>query len=229
MNSFVGAYYLQTPAHWLDQIDPERALLRGKAYACAKRVMDVALVLIGLPVILPLMALCVLAIKLESPSAPALFVQKRTGRGGRRFGMYKFRTMVSNAEELKQQYAHLNELQFPDFKITDDPRITRVGRILRKTSLDELPQVINVLCGDMSMVGPRPTSFSASTYKLWHTERLDVVPGITGLWQLLGRGSTEFDERLRLDIAYIKRRCLSLDFQILLRTVPAVLAGKGAA
>ena len=229
MNSFVGAYYLQTHAHWLDQIDPERALLRGKAYTSAKRVMDVALVLICLPVILPLMALCVLAIKLESPGAPALFVQKRTGRGGRRFAMYKFRTMVSNAEELKQQYAHLNELQYPDFKITDDPRITRVGRILRKTSLDELPQVINVLCGDMSVVGPRPTSFSASTYKLWHTERLDVVPGITGLWQVLGRGSTEFDERLRLDIAYIKRRCLSLDFQILLRTVPAVLAGKGAA
>jgi lipopolysaccharide/colanic/teichoic acid biosynthesis glycosyltransferase len=109
--------------------------------------------------------------------------------------MYKFRSMVTNAEEQKIELAHLNELQWPDFKITNDPRITKIGAFLRKTSLDELPQIINVLAGEMSLVGPRPTSFSAETYALWHTERLDVLPGVTGLWQLLGRGKSEFDQQ----------------------------------
>ena len=130
---------------------------------------------------------------------------------------------------MKAQLSHLNELQWPDFKITNDPRITRIGRILRKTSLDELPQLLNVLKGEMSLVGPRPTSFSAETYQLWQTERLDVVPGLTGLWQIVGRGSTEFDERLRLDIAYIERRCLMLDIEILIRTITAVFEQRGAA
>jgi lipopolysaccharide/colanic/teichoic acid biosynthesis glycosyltransferase len=136
--------------------------------------------------------------------------------------------MVPNAEDLKRQLTHLNELQWPDFKITNDPRITRIGRFLRKTSLDELPQLFNVLKGEMSLVGPRPTSFSATTYSLWHTERLDVKPGLTGLWQITGRGTIEFDERLRFDIAYIERRCLWLDIQILFRTVTAVLEQRGA-
>jgi lipopolysaccharide/colanic/teichoic acid biosynthesis glycosyltransferase len=137
--------------------------------------------------------------------------------------MFKFRTMVPDAEELKKELAHLNELQWPDFKITNDPRITRMGRFLRKSSLDELPQLLNVLRGEMSLVGPRPTSFSAQTYDLWQTERLDVLPGLTGLWQIIGRGSMEFDERVRLDIAYIERRSLSLDIQILFRTVLVAL------
>ena len=136
--------------------------------------------------------------------------------------------MVPNAEELKKELAHLNELKWPDFKITNDPRITRVGRILRKTSLDELPQLINVLRGEMSLVGPRPTSFAANTYTLWQTERLDVIPGLTGLWQVYGRGESEFDERLRLDIAYIKHRCFMVDIEILIRTVSSVVAGRGA-
>jgi len=136
--------------------------------------------------------------------------------------------MVMNAEELKLGLAHLNELQWPDFKITDDPRITKLGNFLRKTSLDELPQIINVIRGEMSLVGPRPTSFSAETYALWQTERLDVVPGITGLWQLLGRGETEFDERLRMDIAYIERRSIGLDLQILFLTLIAVIRQRGA-
>ena len=151
----------------------------------------------------------------------------RTGKGGRRFRMLKFRTMVPNAEVLKKELAHLNELQWPDFKITNDPRITRVGRILRKTSLDELPQLINVIRGEMSLVGPRPTSFAADTYDLWHTERLDVKPGLTGLWQIIGRGEMEFDERVRLDIEYIQRRCLRLDMQILAMTVLAVVQQRG--
>jgi lipopolysaccharide/colanic/teichoic acid biosynthesis glycosyltransferase len=155
-------------------------------------------------------------------------VQPRTGRGGRRFNMYKFRTMVTNAEELKIKYAHLNELASPDFKITNDPRVTRVGRILRKTSLDELPQVFNVLKGEMSLVGPRPTSFDVSTYSLWHTERLEVLPGITGLWQVSGRSEIDFDERLRLDIEYIERQCLLLDVKILFRTIKAIFSQRGA-
>ena len=190
--------------------------------------MDLLLVLGTLPLWFSLFCLCAMIIKLTSPRSTVFFIQARTGQGGRRFGIYKFRTMVTNAEELKQQLLHLNELSWPDFKITNDPRITRVGRILRMTSLDELPQLLNVLRGDMSLVGPRPTSFSADTYDLWHTERLDVKPGITGLWQLYGRGTTEFDSRLRLDIAYIERRCLWLDLCILIRTMICVLQRRGA-
>lgn len=184
--------------------------------------------LLTAPLWLPIIALCAAIIKTESPKNRVFFVQQRTGKGGRRFPMYKFRTMVANAEDLKKQLAHLNELKWPDFKIHNDPRITKLGKILRKTSLDELPQLFNVLKGDMSLVGPRPTSFKPETYLLWHTERLDVIPGITGLWQLFGRGSTEFDERLRLDIAYIEHRSLWLDIQILVRTVPAMLKQRGA-
>jgi len=214
--------------HWLDQFDPEKSLLGGRAYLIAKRIMDLALVVLSLPLTAPVIGLCALMLKLESPHDPVFFVQLRTGKGGRPFRMFKFRSMVTNAEELKKELAHLNELQWPDFKITNDPRVTRVGRILRKTSLDELPQLFNILRGEMSLVGPRPTSFSPGTYRLWHTERLDVPPGLTGLWQITSRGSSEFDDRLRLDIAYIERRCLSLDMQILIRTVTAVLEQRGA-
>ena len=213
---------------WLENFDPEKRLLRGKAYRVAKRIMDLILVTLALPFFAPLFLLCALLVKLESPNGPIMFTQRRTGKGGRSFQMYKFRTMVPNAEELKKELAHLNELQWPDFKITNDPRVTRVGRFMRKTSLDELPQLLNVIQGEMSLVGPRPTSFAASTYELWQTERLDVLPGITGLWQLLGRASTEFDQRLRLDIAYMERRCIWLDIQILFRTIPAVLEKRGA-
>ena len=120
------------------------------------------------------------------------------------------------------------QVEWPLFKITDDPRITRPGRLLRRTSLDELPQLWDVLLGTMSLVGPRPTDFLPDDYRLWHTERLDVKPGITGLWQLYGRGIAEMDDSSRLDIAYVQRRCLWLDIQILFRTVPAVLAQRGA-
>jgi lipopolysaccharide/colanic/teichoic acid biosynthesis glycosyltransferase len=213
---------------WLERYKPEKALLRGRAYRRAKRAMDLLVCLAAAPVLLPLLLVLMIVIKLDSPDGPVMFTQHRTGKNGRRFKMYKFRTMVPNAEEMKQQLAHLNELQWPDFKITNDPRITRVGRFLRKTSLDELPQLLNILKGEMSLVGPRPTSFSARTYQLWHTERLDVKPGLTGLWQIYGRAQTEFDDRLRLDVAYIQHRCLMLDIEILLRTVLAVFQGRGA-
>lgn len=195
-------------------------------YQFAKRVLDVAVCVAFAPLAILAGLLCAAAIWLESPG-PMMFRQARTGRDGKRFWMYKFRTMVPNAEELKAQLAHLNILPPPDFKIPDDPRITRVGRFLRQTSLDELPQLLNVLRGDMSLVGPRPTSFDASTYSLWHTCRLEVAPGITGMWQVYGRNNTSFDERLRLDIAYVRRRSLRLDLQLLLLTALAVVRRSG--
>jgi len=202
-------------------------VLSPGAYVIVKRLMDLVLCLLALPIVLPMIAVCALAVRLDTPGAP-LFSQQRTGRNGRRFRMYKLRTMVHNAEELKEKYAHLNELTWPDFMITNDPRVTRVGRFLRRSSLDELPQIINVLRGDMSLVGPRPTSFSAETYSLWHTARLEVQPGLTGLWQVSGRKSIDFDDRLRLDIAYIRNRSLWLDVVLLGRTVGAVFEGRGA-
>ncbi len=214
--------------NWWTTRSPKHRWLYGRNYLLAKRAFDLFFTLGSVPIWLPILGLCALLIKLTSPTGPIFFVQERTGQGGIRFGIYKFRTMVANAEQLKRDLMHLNELSWPDFKITRDPRITPLGRILRKTSLDELPQLLNVLQGKMSLVGPRPTSFSAETYALWQTERLDVQPGITGLWQLYGRGTTEFDARLRLDIAYIERRCLWLDFSILVRTIISVIQHRGA-
>ncbi len=213
---------------WLAAFKPGQRILKGRAYRFAKRLMDLGIVLLAAPLWVPVLLICALLVRLEGNHGPVLFTQLRTGKGGKRFLMYKFRTMVPDAEERKLELLHLNELRWPDFKITDDPRITRMGRFLRRTSLDELPQMINVIRGEMSLVGPRPTSFSAETYALWQTERLDVMPGITGLWQLIGRGETEFDDRLRMDIAYIERQCLWLDFQILVRTLLAVLQQRGA-
>lgn len=196
-------------------------------YLVSKRVIDVGLCLLLLTVVIPALAACALAIALDS-RGPIFFTQERTGRDGRRFRMLKLRTMVADAEERKAALVHLNVLPPPDFKIPNDPRITRVGRFLRATSLDELPQVVNVLRGEMSLVGPRPTSFSADSYDLWHTHRLDVAPGITGLWQIEGRNVTTFDERLRLDVQYIRRRSLLFDLQLLARTVLVVLRRSGA-
>lgn len=214
---------------WLSKINPDNATFRGQSYRIIKRILDLILIILSSPVWLLLIGLSTVLIKLESPLGPAIFLQQRTGKGGRRFNMIKFRTMVPDAEDLKSDLAHLNELEWPDFKIKNDPRITWIGKILRKTSLDELPQIINVIKGEMSLVGPRPTSFSADTYDLWHTERLDVLPGITGLWQIYGRGESEFDDRLKLDIAYIENRCMWLDIQILARTLTVVLKQRGAA
>lgn len=213
------------PAPWYERL--REPLLSPRAYARARRAIDLVLAGIALPILLPLLALLALAVRIDSPGA-AFYTQLRTGRGGRRFRMFKLRTMVENADELKEKYAHLNELSPPDFKITDDPRVTRVGRFLRRTSLDELPQLLNVLRGDMSLVGPRPTSFSADTYSLWHTARLEVQPGLTGLWQVSGRNELDFDERLRLDIAYIRNRSLRLDLLLILKTFGAVFTGRGA-
>jgi lipopolysaccharide/colanic/teichoic acid biosynthesis glycosyltransferase len=199
----------------------------SRRYRMGKRAFDLVVATAVLVLAGPVLLLCAAAIRLDTPG-PLLFGQQRTGRNGRRFRMWKFRTMVANAEDLKASLAHLNVLPLPDFKVPDDPRITRVGRFLRATSLDELPQLINVLRGEMSLVGPRPTSFPATTYELWHTRRLDVAPGLTGLWQLQGRNAMTFDDRLRLDIQYIRRASLAFDAWLVVRTVGAILRRSGA-
>lgn len=202
-------------------------LLNETTYYRIKRLMDIVLCSAALPFVLPVLAICALAIKIDS-AGPIFFIQLRTGKGGRRFGMIKLRTMVQNAEKLKSTVLHMNALSYPDFKIIDDPRLTRVGRFLRKSSLDEIPQIVSIFRGDMTLVGPRPTSFSASTYSLWHTARLQATPGLTGLWQVSGRNELDFDERLRLDIAYLRNQSLWLDIRIIFRTIGTVFSGKGA-
>lgn len=197
-------------------------------YLPVKRVLDLAVCIVAAPVVLPLLGLIALAVKVDSPGS-ILFSQVRTGRNGERFRMYKFRSMVRNAEELKASLQHLNVVEPPAFKVLNDPRVTRTGRLLRASSLDELPQLLNVVRGEMSLVGPRPTTYDASSYQLWHTARLDVPPGITGLWQVSGRNDTRFvDERVRLDLRYIARMSLRTDLAILLRTVGAMVRRSGA-
>lgn len=227
-NPLISEPSLSFLPNWINCINPEKRILRGLKYTITKRVMDVTLILVTLPIWFPILAICAFIIKLSSPHDYVFFSQYRIGKDGHTFRMYKFRTMFPNAEEQKKKYDELNELSWPDFKISGDPRVTRIGRFLRKTSLDELPELLNVLKGNMSLVGPRPTTFSPQTYTLWQTERLNIQPGITGLWQITGRGTLDFEDRVRLDIAYIEHRCLWVDVQILLRTIPAVLLQRGA-
>jgi lipopolysaccharide/colanic/teichoic acid biosynthesis glycosyltransferase len=193
-------------------------------YLPIKRMMDLALSIISLPIVLPVLLLASIAIRLDTPG-PAFFIQERIGQHGRHFRLYKLRTMVANAEELK---ASVLDSRTVHFKTLADPRITRVGRFLRKTSLDELPQLFNVIRGEMSLVGPRPTSLNLATYEPWHERRLDVRPGVTGLWQVRGRNAMTFDERVRLDLEYIDHLSLANDLKLLGQTVLVVVKGKGA-
>lgn len=216
---------------WIRKFDPKRRVLTGRAYYVSKRFLDLLIVILSMPFWLPLIAVIALLIKITSPGAPAIFVQYRTGRSGRRFPMYKFRSMVPNAEELKAKYAHLNELKWPDFKITNDPRITPLGKFLRKSSLDEIPQLFNVLRGEMSLVGPRPLPVDETKriHDMAHRRRLSVKPGLTCLWQVSGRNEIKkFEDWVRLDLEYIDNWSLWLDLKILLRTIPAVFQGAGA-
>jgi lipopolysaccharide/colanic/teichoic acid biosynthesis glycosyltransferase len=193
-----------------------------------KRVADVVLSVLGMVALLPFLPAVVLAIKLTS-RGPVLYRSIRLGRNARPFVFYKFRSMVDGAHESRNFLLHLNEVQGPVFKIADDPRITRVGRFLRRTSIDELPQLVNVLRGDMSLVGPRPPiPEEVEKYEPWQRRRLDVSPGITCLWQISGRSRLGFEEWMRLDILYIQNRSFLLDIKILLRTLPAVLSRDGA-
>ncbi len=168
------------------------------------------------------------AIRLDTPG-PVLYSQVRVGKNGRPFRCYKFRSMVHNADQLREQMALLNESSGPLFKIRKDPRLTRVGRFIRRYSLDELPQLINVLRGEMSLIGPRPNLPSeVEHYQDWMTKRLAVCPGLTGLWQVSGRSDLTFDEMVLLDIYYVENWTMGLDLNILLRSVPAVLQARGA-
>jgi len=213
---------------WLEKINTEQQVFTGRTYEVAKRILDLTVVLSSLPFWIPVIACTALAIKISEPHLPVFYKGLRTGKGGRRFVMYKFRTMVPNADEIKEQLRHMNELVWPDFKIKNDPRVTKVGIVIRKFSIDEIPQLFNVLKGDMSMVGPRPTFIKLDDFKMWQTKRLEATPGITGLWQICGRGSSLFDTRIRLDIAYIEKQCLWLDIQILFRTIKAVISQRGS-
>lgn len=210
--------------------DGDQVVGRPWLLSRTKRVLAALLALILLTVLSPLFLTIALLIKFTS-TGPVFFIQQRTGFRGRRFGMYKFRTMVVNAEALKESLRHLNKHgeDAIDFKIDDDPRVTSIGRFLRKTSLDELPNLINVIRGEMRMVGPRPTSFNANTYLDHHLHRLSVYPGITGLWQISGRSNLGFDDRVALDLEYILKQSLLQDIKILAITPFKVLSGHGAA
>ncbi len=193
----------------------------------AKRALDLAGAALGLVFLSPIFALVALAI-LVAHGRPVLFTQERVGLHGRRFRIVKFRTMVPDAELRYTEVAALSDTNGAAFKMADDPRTTRLGRLLRKTSLDELPQFWNVLRGEMSLVGPRPApAREVSGYDPWHRRRLSMKPGITGLWQVGSRFDEDFDQRASLDLAYIDRWSLALDLWILARTVPAVIAGTG--
>ncbi len=193
-----------------------------------KRALDVAGAALGLTLGAPFLAFIAVAIRCDSPG-PALFRQTRVGIGGEEFQMLKFRSMRAGSEDELDDLREMNEVDGPIFKIRDDPRITRVGRILRRHSLDELPQLRNVLRGEMSLVGPRPPIPSeVSRYQDWHMQRLEVRPGLTGLWQVSGRSLLSFDEQVLLDIHYVENWSLWLDLKILLRTIPQVLLANGA-
>jgi lipopolysaccharide/colanic/teichoic acid biosynthesis glycosyltransferase len=213
-------------------------------YFHLKRTMDLGLATVMLLTLLPVLMCIAILIKLDSPG-PVIFTQQRVGARRRtykgqvvwetvHFPFYKFRTMVQNADQsvhqkFVQEFVE-NRLDTTRIvKLTHDPRVTRIGRILRRISLDELPQLVNVLKGDMSLVGPRPVPiYEAAAYKEWHRERLAALPGITGQWQVDGRGRASFTEMVQMDIAYVRNQSLLLDIKLLLFTIPAALTGRGA-
>ena len=195
----------------------------------AKRVIDIAGGLVGMLITVLFYPFVAIAIKLDSPG-PILFSQVRIGRNGRRFKIYKFRSMYMDAEERKKELEKQNEMQGLMFKMENDPRITKVGKFIRKTSIDELPQFYNVLKGDMSLVGTRPpTADEFEKYNQYYRRRISMTPGLTGMWQVSGRSEIEnFDDVVKYDLEYIDNWSLALDIKILLRTVWVVLAGRGS-
>ncbi|MEX1365493.1 MAG: sugar transferase [Nannocystaceae bacterium] len=193
-----------------------------------KRLLDLTGAIFGLIVLSPLMLVVAIIIRVDDPG-PIFFSQVRSGRNGRKFRMHKFRSMVVDAEKLKKQLMAQNEMDGPVFKIKHDPRITKIGRFIRKTSIDELPQLFNVLVGEMSLVGPRPPLPSeVEQYKPWQRRRLSVKPGITGPWQISGRNEISFEQWMEMDLAYIDNWSLWLDLKIIFLTIPVVLMKKGA-
>ena len=202
-------------------------VLTGAEWAL-KRVFDISVSVLIAVLGLPLWLLIALAIKLDS-RGPVFYVDRRVGVGERDFPMFKFRTMVEGAERLQPKLESRNEAEGALFKIRNDPRVTRVGELLRRTSLDELPQLLNVLRGEMSLVGPRPLPLrDYARLQDWHHQRYNVLPGITGLWQIAGRSNLSFDDLVRLDFYYLENWSIWLDITILVKTLPAVIRGRGA-
>jgi exopolysaccharide biosynthesis polyprenyl glycosylphosphotransferase len=201
---------------------------RGLYLRAGKRILDIAGAVLALVVLAPVVALLAVIVRATS-RGPVFYRSTRIGRGGQAFTFYKLRSMVKDADLKRQHLSHLNEADGPVFKIARDPRITPIGRFMRSTSLDEVPQFWNVLIGDMSLVGPRPPiPEEVAQYEPWQLRRLDVRPGLTCLWQISGRSRIGFQEWMRLDLEYIRHRSFVLDLKILLRTIPAVLSREGA-
>ncbi|MCD5424486.1 sugar transferase [Limosilactobacillus fermentum] len=209
-------------------IDAER-LNRQYFYRGIKRLFDAVASAIGLVVISPVLLIIAICIKVDDPHGPVFYTQTRVGKDGHEFKIIKFRSMVSNADELLAKLQDQNEVDGAMFKMKDDPRITRVGRVIRKYSLDELPQLINVVTGSMSIVGPRPPLVSeVEQYTEYDKQRLLVTPGATGMWQVGGRNDVDFDEMVRLDLTYIQNRSVWLDLKIMLETVKVMIKPNGA-
>lgn len=217
---------------------PDDPVNRQKGYLRAKRLFDIVVCVLFLPIALCIMGAIALLIKFDSPG-PVIFVQERVGKGGRRYKMYKFRSMVYGHNDradrafmksyISGESVSNTEGTAPSFKPNHRASITRVGNILRKTSLDEAPQLFNVLKGDMSLVGPRPNvPWEVDEYRWWHTERMEVLPGMTGLAQVRGRSGLHFDTLVRYDIEYVRKRSFKLDLKILWWTVLTVISGQGA-
>lgn len=199
----------------------------SRSVAILRRVIDLTVLLVAAPVVIPLIGVLALAIRLDSPG-PIFARHERLGQTGRRISLLKLRTMVQDAEERKEEVAHLNVLPWPDFKIPDDPRVTRVGRWIRKRSFDELPQLWNVLRGDLTLVGPRPCSVRLDRYELWQTERLEAKPGLFGRWQAEARGRADFETRCRMDIGQVREPGLAKEARFTVKSILATLAGRGA-
>ncbi|MCI7441758.1 MAG: sugar transferase [Clostridium sp.] len=197
-------------------------------YSFTKRVFDVGASFVGLTLLSPVLLAAAIAIKLES-KGPIIFSQDRVGLNGKIFKMYKLRSMVSNAEELKEKLLEQNEMSGPMFKMKDDPRITKVGKFIRKTSIDELPQLINVLKGDMSLVGPRPSlPKEVEQFEPWMYERLQVKPGLTCIWQVSGRNNIDFEDWMKLDIKYVRERSFLGDLKLVFKTFFVLFGDKNA-
>lgn len=211
-------------------VDRKANLHEHRAYWCVRRAQDIFFSLLALIALSPLMLLTCIAVWIDSPGASPVFSQLRVGRNGKLFRLYKFRSMCPNAESKLNDLLQDNEMDGPVFKMKDDPRITRVGHFIRKTSIDELPQFFDVLRGDMSLVGTRPPTLDEyKQYESHHKRRLSMKPGITGLWQVSGRSNIEdFEEVVRLDVKYIDNWSLWGDIKILFKTVYVVFAGRGA-
>lgn len=199
-----------------------------KLYEKTKRVFDIVLSAMALIVLSPLLLIVAVLIKMDS-KGKAIYSQERVGKNGRKFKIYKFRSMVENADCRIEQLKAVNEKDGPIFKIKKDPRITRIGKIIRKTSIDELPQLVNVIKGDMSLVGPRPPLVKeVEQYTEYQKKRLSVIPGLTCYWQISGRSNLSFEQWVELDLKYIRERSLLCDIMIILKTIPVVIIGRGA-